>query len=257
MKFSNVDQLTLKYLAILVLFIPPFRNLLISSSLPSSFDLPIVPLGLPSSLPSALARFNPSLVLSLIKSLSISENRLNIVIITLACMSCPPFKLMFSLILINLTFFLSRVLTVTAICPTDRASLDMQVDAFNASLTGTRAPQQDLGKDDFLQILSDAREKGILVVASTQCFTGSVMMGHYATGLALEQAGVVSANDMTLEAIACKCAYLFGRGDLTNEEVGNLLSVSIRGEVTPADALSPPPLSSTYQRASRKGKKYL
>jgi hypothetical protein len=51
MKFSNVDQLTLKYLAILVLFIPPLRNLLISSSLPSSFDLPIVPLGLPSSLP--------------------------------------------------------------------------------------------------------------------------------------------------------------------------------------------------------------
>ena len=111
-------------------------------------------------------------------------------------------------------------------------------------------------KDDFIQILSDAREKGILVVASTQCFTGSVMMGHYATGLALEKAGVVSANDMTVEAIACKCAYLFGRGDLTNEEVGNLLSVSIRGEVTPADALSPPPLSSAYQRASRKGKKY-
>jgi flagellar basal-body rod modification protein FlgD len=35
----------------------------------------------------------------------------------------------------------------------DRASLDMQVDAFNASLTGTKAPQQDLGKDDFLKIL--------------------------------------------------------------------------------------------------------
>lgn len=35
----------------------------------------------------------------------------------------------------------------------DRASLDLQVDAFNASLNGTRSPQQDLGKDDFLQIL--------------------------------------------------------------------------------------------------------
>jgi len=111
-------------------------------------------------------------------------------------------------------------------------------------------------KDDFIQILADAKEKGILVVAATQCFTGSVMMGHYATGLALASAGVVSANDMTIEAIACKCSYLFGRGDLTNEEVGNLMNVSIRGEVTPADALSPPPLSSAYQRASRKGKKY-
>lgn len=35
----------------------------------------------------------------------------------------------------------------------DRASLDVQVDAFNASLNGTRSPQQDLDKDDFLQIL--------------------------------------------------------------------------------------------------------
>ncbi len=35
----------------------------------------------------------------------------------------------------------------------DRASLDMQVDAFNASLNGTRTAQQDLGKDDFLKIL--------------------------------------------------------------------------------------------------------
>ena len=29
----------------------------------------------------------------------------------------------------------------------------MQVDAFNASLNGTRSPQQNLGKDDFLKIL--------------------------------------------------------------------------------------------------------
>lgn len=35
----------------------------------------------------------------------------------------------------------------------DRASLDFQVDAFNKSLNGTRSPQKDLGKDDFLQIL--------------------------------------------------------------------------------------------------------
>ena len=94
-------------------------------------------------------------------------------------------------------------------------------------------------KDTFIQILADATERGILVVASTQCFTGSVLMGkfilectyldwfniivsthgiplrffcagHYATGKALESAGVVSANDMTIEAINCKAAYLFG-----------------------------------------------
>ncbi len=35
----------------------------------------------------------------------------------------------------------------------DRVGLDMQVDAFNKSLNGTKAPHQDLDKDDFLQIL--------------------------------------------------------------------------------------------------------
>jgi len=34
------------------------------------------------------------------------------------------------------------------------------------------------------------------------------MLGHYAVGKALESAGVVSANDMTLEAIACKVGKL-------------------------------------------------
>jgi L-asparaginase len=111
-------------------------------------------------------------------------------------------------------------------------------------------------KQSFIQLLADARDRGIMVVASTQCFTGSVMMGQYAVGKALEAAGVVSANDMTVEAIACKIAYLCGRADLSQGEVSALMGVSLQGEITPAEALSPPPLSSAYQRASRKGKKY-
>lgn len=111
-------------------------------------------------------------------------------------------------------------------------------------------------KKSFVKLLGDAVDKGIMVVATTQCSTGSVMMGHYATGLALKEAGVISANDMTVEATACKAAYLFGRGDLNSKEIKNLMDVSLRGEVTPSEALDPPPLSSAYQRASRKGKKY-
>lgn len=111
-------------------------------------------------------------------------------------------------------------------------------------------------KNTFIQLLADATEQGILVVASTQCHTGSVMMGHYATGHALADAGVVSANDMTVEAINCKSAYLFGRGDLMPKMVADLMPVSLRGEVTPSEALSPPPLSSSYQKESRKGNRY-
>ena len=58
-----------------------------------------------------------------------------------------------------------------------------------------------------------------MVVATTQCLTGAVMLGHYAVGHALKDAGVVSAGDMTVEAACCKLAYLFGRGDLSEYEV--------------------------------------
>lgn len=111
-------------------------------------------------------------------------------------------------------------------------------------------------KQSFVQTLADATDKGILVVACTQCHTGNVMMGHYATGRALQAAGVVSASDMTPEATASKIAYLYGRGDLSRQEVGALMGVSLRGEVTPAEALPPPPLSTAYERGIRKGKRY-
>ena len=45
-----------------------------------------------------------------------------------------------------------------------------------------------------------------------------------------ERAGVVSSNDMTLEATACKIAYLMGRGDLSRDEIADLMTVSMRGE---------------------------
>jgi L-asparaginase len=112
-------------------------------------------------------------------------------------------------------------------------------------------------KKEFLNILHDATANhDILVVASTQCYTGNVNMSTYATGHALQSAGVVSANDMTVEAIASKVAYLFGRGDMSRQEIADLMDVSLRGEVTPSEALSPPPLSTAHQRAMRKGKYY-
>ena len=80
--------------------------------------------------------------------------------------------------------------------------------------------------------------------------------GTYAVGKALESAGVVSANDMTLEAIACKIGYLYGRRDLSHTEVCRLMGVSLRGEITPVESLSPPPLPSAYQLGLRKGRKF-
>jgi len=41
----------------------------------------------------------------------------------------------------------------TTLSGADRASLDMQVSAFNSSLNGSKVSPQSLGKDDFLKIL--------------------------------------------------------------------------------------------------------
>lgn len=87
-------------------------------------------------------------------------------------------------------------------------------------------------KEDFIQMLANATAEGMIVVACTQCPTGSIMMGKYATGQALARAGVVSANDMTVEATNCKLAYLLGRGDLSVEEIRHIMSIDLRGEVT-------------------------
>jgi len=111
-------------------------------------------------------------------------------------------------------------------------------------------------KGEFIKVLADAKSKGVLVVASTQCHSGTVVMGRYATGKALQDAGVISGSDMTIEAISCKLAYLLGRKDLSATEVANLMNVSLRGEVTPEDAFEPPTLPSAYEKAMKKGKNH-
>lgn len=107
-------------------------------------------------------------------------------------------------------------------------------------------------KDDLIQCFKEATQAGVCVVVTTQCLTGSVLLGHYATGQALKNAGVVSAGDMTLEATTAKLAYLLGRQDLTMDEVRDLMGVDLRGELTPQDKIPPPPLASAYQKAIAK-----
>ncbi|VEU42104.1 unnamed protein product [Pseudo-nitzschia multistriata] len=111
-------------------------------------------------------------------------------------------------------------------------------------------------KESFIKLLADATEQGIMVIASTQCFTGSVLLGHYATGRALLEAGAVSAGDMTLEAIACKCAYLFGRRGFTNQQNEELMGISLRGELTPPELLVPPTgASGSFEQCIAKARK--
>ncbi|PWC10307.1 asparaginase [Brenneria corticis] len=86
-----------------------------------------------------------------------------------------------------------------------------------------------------LNELRQAAERGIVVVNLTQCFSGRVNMGGYATGNALAQAGVISGFDMTVEAALTKLHYLLSRPDLGPEQIRRLMQQNLRGELSDQD----------------------
>ena len=84
----------------------------------------------------------------------------------------------------------------------------------------------------FLDLLSDAIRKGILVLNITQCKGGgSVDEGRYESSFLLGKIGVISGYDINSESAIVKMMYLLGN-NLQNEEIKNLLNISLRGELT-------------------------
>ena len=92
---------------------------------------------------------------------------------------------------------------------------------------GVGNAQQD---EKLLATLSEASERGILIVNCSQCLKGQVNMGGYATGHALREAGVISGLDMTTETVIAKLYYLLSQG-LSNKVIRELLETDLRGEL--------------------------
>mmetsp|Transcript_30660 Transcript_30660/g.65157 ORF Transcript_30660/g.65157 Transcript_30660/m.65157 type:complete len:190 (-) Transcript_30660:93-662(-) len=110
-------------------------------------------------------------------------------------------------------------------------------------------------KDDLIQCLAEATAAGVVAAATTQCPTGSVIMGHYSTGQKLLGAGMVSASDVTIKATTIKLAYFVRRRDLRIDEVRDLMAVDLRGEMTPESELPPPPLGRWRARIRRRSRR--
>jgi len=83
----------------------------------------------------------------------------------------------------------------------------------------------------FIEMLSNALQKGIIILNVTQFKGGTVEQGKYETSADLYKIGVIGGADMTTEAAITKMMYLLGE-NFSNEEVKKLLCISIRGELT-------------------------
>ena len=82
-----------------------------------------------------------------------------------------------------------------------------------------------------ISTLREAARRGTVVVNISQCLQGCVEMGRYDTGYHLQEAGVVSGYDSTVESAVTKLMFLQSHYK-DPEDVRRLMSESIRGEIS-------------------------
>jgi len=83
----------------------------------------------------------------------------------------------------------------------------------------------------FIEALSEAIKKGIIIVNVTQCKGGAVELGKYQTSLDLNKIGIISGHDITSESAIVKTMLLLG-SNFSEQKLRKLLEISIRGEIT-------------------------
>lgn len=106
----------------------------------------------------------------------------------------------------------------------------LNIDGLRAVVIETYGSGNAMTADWFIEMLSEAVNRGIVIVNVSQCRGGTVEMGVYNASCGLAKAGLVSGRDMTTEAALTKLMYLIGQ-DIENEKIKQLVSCNLRGEL--------------------------
>ena len=86
-------------------------------------------------------------------------------------------------------------------------------------------------EDWFLEKLTNAIDKGLLIVNVSQCIGGKIDQGKYYTSRKLNEIGVISGKDITTEAALSKLMLLFGQYQ-DRDEIAREFQRSWAGEIT-------------------------
>ena len=82
-----------------------------------------------------------------------------------------------------------------------------------------------------LNALKEGTRGGKVIVNISQCMQGAVEMARYDCGYHLQQAGVISGRDSTVESAVTKLMFLQSHYD-DPDTIRNYMEQSIRGEIT-------------------------
>lgn len=83
----------------------------------------------------------------------------------------------------------------------------------------------------FIECISNAVSREVIIINVSQCLGGEVKQGMYATSVLLQNAGVISGSDITMEAAITKLMFVLGQDNSYKNAINHML-LPICGELS-------------------------